>query len=147
MKPQSNQGTREITLPVDFQVRMCHWYIKALTPLSPISTNKFSRLISINILKINSILMMCHQWRIQGRGPGGPPPPPLFLDQTEGQKKFFWETRPPPPPLSKGLDDRVPSPPYLKVWIWHWPLLVLRSGQRVVTHHQYNKSCMLVPRI
>ena len=55
------------------------------------------------------------QWRIQGRGPGGPGLP-LFLDQTEtrrAEKKFF--SRPPPspylrvwmtglPPLSKGLD-------------------------------------------
>ena len=33
------------------------------------------------------------QWRVQGRGPGGPPP--LFLDQTEARraKKSFW--RPP----------------------------------------------------
>ena len=32
------------------------------------------------------------QWRIQGRGQGGPGPPPLFLDQTEtrnAEKKFF----------------------------------------------------------
>ena len=27
--------------------------------------------------------MLYIQWRIQGRGPGGPPPPVLFLDQTE----------------------------------------------------------------
>ena len=34
------------------------------------------------------------QWRIQGRGPGGPTPPVLFLDQTEaGKKKFFEYTQ------------------------------------------------------
>ena len=36
------------------------------------------------------------QWRIQGRGPGGPPPLKIFLGKTG----------PTPPP-----------PPYLKVWI------------------------------
>ena len=48
------------------------------------------------------------QWRIQGRGPGGPGLPPLFLDQTKARRveKNFW--RPAPPPLSKGLDDRCP---------------------------------------
>lgn len=54
------------------------------------------------------------QWRIQGRGQGGPGPPPLFLDQTvrpEGPKKVVLGGR---PPLSKGLDNR-PPPPHLKV--------------------------------
>ena len=44
------------------------------------------------------------QWRIQGRGPGGPPP--LILDQTKGRRKKL-ETGP-PPILSRGLDDRAP---------------------------------------
>ena len=50
------------------------------------------------------------QWRIQGRGPGGPGHP-LFLDQTETRRaeKFFFGDRL-PPPLSKGLDD-PDSPP------------------------------------
>ena len=54
------------------------------------------------------------QWRIQGRGPGGPTPPPhtrphLLLDQTEArkaEKKIFktaplllWSGWPTPPPL------------------------------------------------
>lgn len=49
------------------------------------------------------------QWRIQGKGPGGPGPP-LCEDQTEavGPKNFFGV---PPPPLSQGLDDRLSSPP------------------------------------
>ena len=47
------------------------------------------------------------QWRIQGRGPGGPPP--LILDQTEAQRaeEKKLETDP-PPTLSRGLDDRAP---------------------------------------
>ena len=55
------------------------------------------------------------QWRIQGRGPGGPGLP-LFLDQTETRRaeKIFFGDRPPP---SKGLD--LDPSPYLKVWIWH----------------------------
>ena len=49
------------------------------------------------------------QWRIQGRGPGGPSPP-LFLDQNEAQRaeKNLFEAG--VPPLSQGLDD---APPYL----------------------------------
>ena len=42
------------------------------------------------------------QWRMQGRGPGGPGPP-LFLDQTENI--FFGDRA---TILSKGLDDRPP---------------------------------------
>ena len=42
----------------------------------------------------------------------------LFLDQeAERAENFFMETA---PTLSKGLDDRRPPPPYLKVWIRHW---------------------------
>ena len=50
------------------------------------------------------------QWRIQGRGLGGPGLP-LFLDQTETRRaeKNFFGYRPPPPP-SKGLDDLEPLP-------------------------------------
>ena len=46
------------------------------------------------------------QWRIRGRGPGGPFP--LFLDQTEVRRaeNKFWDR----PPLSHGLDDRPPPP-------------------------------------
>ena len=51
----------------------------------------------------------CQHWRIQGRGPGGPALSPLFLDQTEAPRaeKIFFGDR--------------PLPPYLKVWIRHWP--------------------------
>ena len=57
------------------------------------------------------------QWRIQGRGPGGPPP--LFLDQTEARRaeNCFWR---PPPPLSKGLDDRTPTLSQGLDLAWHW---------------------------
>ena len=59
------------------------------------------------------------QWRIQGRGSGGPAPP-LFLDQTKARRveKNFWRPAPPlylrvwmiaPPPgfLSQGLDPAL----------------------------------------
>ena len=66
------------------------------------------------------VITGCVQWRIQGRGTGGPPPS-LFLDQNEArwaEKNFFEAT--PPTPLSQGVDDR--GPPYLRVWIRHWCL-------------------------
>ena len=56
-----------------------------------------------------------------GNGPGGAAP--LFLNQTDArraEKKFLGDRA---TPLSKGLVDRLPSPPpslYLKVWIRHW---------------------------
>ena len=55
------------------------------------------------------------QWQIQATGPGGPGPP-LFLNQTKTRRaqKMFLETA---PPFSKGLDDRAPLPPYLRVWM------------------------------
>ena len=49
------------------------------------------------------------QWWIQGRAP-------LFLDQTEAwsaKKNSFGDC--PLPHLSKGVDNRPPPPPYLKV--------------------------------
>ena len=72
------------------------------------------------------------QWRIQGRGPGGPPP--LIFDQNEARRteKIFLGDRPPlsqgldepppPPPLSEGLD-----PPLLlaKLYYYYCQLLVL----------------------
>ena len=66
------------------------------------------------------------QWRIQGRGPGGPPPPPhhthphLLLDQTEARKAEKKNLRPLPPYLMVWMTP--PPPPYLKVWIRHWPV-------------------------
>ena len=55
------------------------------------------------------------QWRIRGRGPGGPAP--LFLDQTEVRRaeKKIWDCPPPPylrvwmtgPPFSEGLYQPV----------------------------------------
>ena len=44
------------------------------------------------------------QWRIQGRGPGGPPPLKIFLGTGPPSYLRGWKTGPTPPP-------------YLKVWI------------------------------
>ena len=57
------------------------------------------------------------QWRIQGRGPGGPGLP-LFLDQTETRRaeNIFLGDRPPPLYLRVWMTW---TPPYLKVWIRH----------------------------
>ena len=45
------------------------------------------------------------QWRIQGRGPGGPHPLKIFLGTGPPSYLRGWKTDPTPPP------------PYLKVWI------------------------------
>ena len=54
--------------------------------------------------------MVAVQWRIQGRGPGGPPFP-LFLEQNEARRaeKIFFEDR--PSPLPQSLDAPPPPPP------------------------------------
>ena len=76
------------------------------------------------------------QWRIQGRGPGGPTPP-LFLDQTEvrtaeifflgGGEIFFLRPPPPPhisgsgwplPPLSEGLNPPLYFHANKLIFIW-----------------------------
>ena len=46
------------------------------------------------------------QWRIQGRGLGGPGPPLIVRPNRgpRGPKNFFWR---PGLPLSQGLDDRA----------------------------------------
>ena len=64
-----------------------------------------------SLLKLNFLPTFGHrlQWRIQGRGPGGPAP--IFLNQTDArraEKNFFGDRA---TPLSKGVDDRRPSPP------------------------------------
>ena len=81
------------------------------------------RVISLNKLNCFLSLLMnnSYQWRIQGRGPGGPAPPLIFSPDLgpKGRKKiFFW--RPPPPP----------PPPYLRVWMTARPppRLIRSSG-------------------
>ena len=69
-------------------------------------------------LFVNYYYHYYYQWRIQGRGPGGPSCP-LFLDHTEApkaRKKIFW--RPPPPP---------PRPPLLSLRVRCLPLPPLPS--------------------
>ena len=53
---------------------------------------------------------------------------------------FFLETF--PSPLSKSLDDRsppLPSPAYLKVWIWHWR--VLTKNKKAVGKMKISPEC------
>ena len=62
------------------------------------------------------------QWRINGRGSGGPTPPPSFSTKIrpEGPKKIFLASAPPPPYFRLWLTAAPPPPlttPYLKVWI------------------------------
>ena len=63
------------------------------------------RVISLN--KLNGFLSLLmnnsYQWRIQGRGPGGPGPPLIFRPNLgpKGRKKCFSGDR---SPLSEGLD-------------------------------------------
>ena len=71
----------------------------------------------VNLKKKNEKIRY-QQRRIQGRGA-------LLNFQTklrpEGTKKNWGG----PPPLSKGLDESHPTPPpYLKVWIQHWPVKI-----------------------
>ena len=85
------------------------------------------------------------QWRIQGRGLGGPDPPrPIIFRLNWGQKgskKFFLRDR---APLFSGSDDCLP-PPYLKVWIRHFWERENRSLDRGSTqqrafHHFLNAT-------
>ena len=67
--------------------------------------SKFFLFVIINFSLDNLLVLLgenWYQWRIQGRGQGGPTPP-LFLDQTEARRaeKNFLR---PGPPLSESLD-------------------------------------------
>ena len=64
-----------------------------------------------NPIRIPSIEKWYHlnQWRIQGRGPGGPPPPTTPL-------RFLFGDRHPPPPFSKGLYPALPWTLYFLNW-------------------------------
>ena len=71
-----------------------------------------------------------------GTAPGGYSPSPLFLDQTEArraEKKFLRDC---PPYLSKGLDDRSPSPPPPPTY--QGKLLHVQTILRIVTTLQLN---------
>ena len=83
-------------------ILLTYMYTKANFPPPPpsISFGKISVLDEVGA----TVKLCTRQWRIQGRGPGGPGLP-LFLDRTEArraEKKFFSR----------------PSPsPYLRVWM------------------------------
>ena len=80
--------------------------------LGKVLKTPFSFTLSTPSMAVKRCLLGKAQWQIQGRGPGT-----LFLDQTEARRAVkicFWR---PPPFLSQGLDDRLPTPGYLKVLI------------------------------
>ena len=62
----------------------------------------------------HSILSKREQWRVQGRGPGGPAHPLIFRLNwgPRGRTKFFWR----------------PGPPYQRVWMTAPRPLISRSG-------------------
>ena len=100
---------------------------------------------------------LCQQWRIQGRGPGGPPPPhPISRpnwDLGPKGRKMFLDTAPPPLsqglddwgfPLSQGPDDRAPSyfrlndrPPLISGWMTGSPPY-LRLNDRAPSYFRLN---------
>ena len=113
---------------------MIHLTLRAESPnlLSDAKWSSGERMNSSAAERVHGPSLSFIQWRIQGRGPGGPGLP-LFLDQTEtrrAEKNFFGDR----PPLSKGLDDLTPP-----------PSLISRSGSGTVIYHQncYNTSPML----
>ena len=81
------------------------WGYFLLRPLRGSSAQKVYHLQASGIWKGGDF-----QWRIQGRGPGGPSPTPLFLDQTEARsaEKKFGKTAL-LPCLFQGLDPALIS--------------------------------------
>ena len=82
-------------------------------PLNLLSDAKWSSVEQMNSSaaeRVHDPSLSFIQWRIQGRGSGGPAPPYFQTKlRPEGSKKFFGDLPPPPtPPLSKRLDDRSP---------------------------------------
>ena len=70
-------------------------------------------------------------WRIQGRGPGASPPPLNFRPNggPKGGKNFFFGDR---------------APPYLRVWIRHWPCSIWRSHERLYIRSLLSMRGMLL---
>ena len=80
------------------------------------------------------------QWRIQGRGPGGPAPPLLFFDENEARRaeKKLLETATPPPPPYFMVWMTAPPHPYLKVWIR------LRSASKEPTNPRWERIHLFI---
>ena len=108
---------------------------------------RYTRFILLN-LHIPNIKTLFHiaafQWRIQGRGPGGPLPPTLFFDQTEDQraaKKRFFFSPLPTTFLFEGLDLPLHLAPstrprtflkpltFLPGFVWMWPNALNQPGE------------------
>ena len=101
----------------DVMFRRCTW---PLWPLWPSVTEMNWKVDLICCYHLSRSLPMrgwligkLNQWRIQGRGPGGPAPPLIF------RPNIFLATVPllslrVPPYLKCGV------PSYLKVWVRHW---------------------------
>ena len=79
--------------------------------------------------------MVAVQWRIQGRGPGGPPPIIFRTKWGPRGRKNFFETGPPPlphslddppPPLSEGLDPPLQSKN--RRFCWFLAVILVSSG-------------------
>ena len=104
-------------------------------------------LLNLHILNIKTLFhIAAFQWRIQGRGPGGPLPPFIFRPNwgPKGRKKtFFWAPTPPPPPtfLFEGLDLPLYLAPstrprtflkpltFLPGFVWMWPNALNQPGE------------------
>ena len=84
--------------------------LRVLPPMFELSRNKSVWFRNRENLRRADLDSWSSQWRIRGRGPGGPGPP-LFLDhlRPEGPQNFFLRLVPARPThLSQGLDDRAP---------------------------------------
>ena len=67
-----------------------------------------------SLLQVKFIVIVICSGGSRGGGWGARPTYFKSKLRPEGPNKIFWR---PPPPFSKGLNDRAPLPPYLRVWM------------------------------
>ena len=122
---------------------MIHLTLRAESPnlLSDAKWSSGERMNSSAAERVHGPSLSFIQWRIQGRGPGGPGLP-LFLDQTETRRaeKIFLGDR--HPPYLRVWMTWTPPPPYLKVWIRHCylPPKLLQYVTYVVTLRSHGRA-------